>query len=64
MSEIKDSYVMPIGKYREYKLGDVPAKYLLYMIEQDYFQEKCPEVCSYIKANMARLEKEAKEGSE
>ena len=52
---MNDDTLMPFGKYKGYKLIDVPADYLLYLYEQGNLQEDLKE---YIEDNMNVLLKE------
>jgi len=45
---ISDSYIMPFGKYEGDKIGDVPAKYLLWCLQQDWMKDKYPKVYQYL----------------
>lgn len=40
--------VMMFGKYKGEKIDDVPAQYLIWLHEQDWFPRKFPELESYI----------------
>jgi len=35
-----EMFIMPFGKYKNWELKDIPAHYILWMLDQDY----CPEV--------------------
>ena len=49
---------MPFGKYRDYPMVNVPAKYLLFLHDND----RAGRVKDYINSNMDVLIKEAKSG--
>lgn len=46
---LNDDSIMPFGKYKGEKLGDVPADYLLWLYENDRCDRK---VKSYVEENM------------
>ena len=50
---------LTFGKHKGEKLGDVPASYLLYLVEQDWFQNYI-DVAKYVMANRVNLEAEKK----
>lgn len=58
---MKDSDLMPFGKYKGEKLGDVPASYLLWLGDQPDFAQKNPGLSGYIEANRNWLEQEKQE---
>lgn len=58
---MKDSDVMPFGKHKDEKLGDVPASYLLWAADQSWVKEKYPGLFTYVDSNRKHLEKEAAE---
>lgn len=55
-----DSYIMPFGKHKGQKLGDVPAGYLVWLSEQED-DGRYPKVREYIKKNLQHLVKESEE---
>lgn len=58
---MKDSDLMPFGKYKGEKLGDVPAEYLLWVFDNvNRPGEMFQSVRQYIKDNLKALEKEIK----
>jgi uncharacterized protein (DUF3820 family) len=54
--EITDKSKMAFGQYKDYPLVSVPAKYLLFL----YDNEKAGRYKAYIKSNMDVLIKQAK----
>lgn len=55
---------IPFGKYKGLDLDDVPADYLLWLGEQDWLEDKFPEVADYIVKERASLREEAKQDKE
>lgn len=55
---LSDESLMPIGKYKGRKMVDVPAQYLLFLIDEDKIQNGT-EVAQYIWANLETLRMEA-----
>ena len=61
---MKDTDIMPFGKeHRGKKIGNVPAKFLLWAYDQDWI-DKYPDVKEYIKENMDVLTKEKNQHSQ
>lgn len=60
MIRLDDSSLMPFGKYKGYKLANVPASYLLWAYENVQLHENLKE---YIKKNKDVLEAEVKRAS-
>jgi len=56
VEEITDNSKFAFGKYKDYPLVSVPAKYLLFL----YDNEKAGRYKDYIKSNMDVLIKQAK----
>ena len=52
-----DDDIMPFGKYKGERLGDVPADYLIWFAEQDWC-EQWPDLVDYVNRNMDLLERE------
>lgn len=50
--------ILKFGKFKGQSLKEVPAWYLLWCYEQDWFKEHNKEICSYIKSNLKRLKKQ------
>ena len=66
MSAIDDSYVMPFGKHRGLKIGDVPADYLLWLWNNGLWDDNGltlaqRNVHDYIRENVAATEMDAKD---
>jgi len=59
---MKDNDIMPFGKHKGEKLGDVPARYLLWLSEQPDVSARLSGIIQYVEQNRAHLEKEAKSG--
>ena len=55
---LTDSDLMPSGKHMGEKMEDVPAKYLMYIYDNNMCK---PEVSLYIKENLDVILKQAKE---
>lgn len=55
---LKDSDLMPIGKYKGWVMEKVPAKYLLYMYEN--YSDLNERVKEYIKSNLEVIKQQAK----
>jgi hypothetical protein len=55
--ETKDSDIMPFGKYKGEKIGDVPASYLLWFADSD-LAKSWPMLAEYVEKNRKLLEKE------
>ncbi len=55
MSE--EPIIMPFGKHKGLKLEDVPAKYLLWLYDQDWMT-KFEDIMDYIAGNYESLEAE------
>lgn len=60
MFEYNDNTIMPFGKYKGYKLANVPASYLLWAFENLDLKENLK---SYIKKNKDALDAEVKRAS-
>ncbi len=59
MAKLQDTDPMPWGKYRGDKMANIPAGYLLYLLEND----KCSgDVKVYIEENKDTLEEERRKG--
>jgi hypothetical protein len=56
---LRDSDLMPFGKHKNEKLGDVPASYLLWLGNQDL--RRYEALKKYIDDNRKALEMEARE---
>jgi uncharacterized protein (DUF3820 family) len=60
---IRDSeYQITFGKYKDTLLQDVPANYLLWLYDQEWLEEKYPELYDYIEENYTILNNEARKG--
>lgn len=57
---MKDSDLMPFGKHKDEKLGDVPASYLLWAYSEPDLMRRYPGLKDYIESGKAHLEAEAK----
>lgn len=61
---LKDSDLMPFGKYKGEKIGDVPANYLLWWFHEQRGGEcRHPELRDHIEKNLKHLQKEVNEAS-
>ena len=55
-----DNSIMPFGKYKNCKLANVPASYLIWLYDNyEYRSDNINEVRKYIEQNMGELRKEA-----
>lgn len=55
---LTDNDLMPSGKYQGTRMEDVPAKYLMYIYDNNMCK---PEVALYVKENLDVILKQAKE---
>lgn len=55
-----DDIIIPFGKYKGSRLGDVPASYLLYIAKFDWLY-KFQDIKDYIENNWEQLNNEAHE---
>jgi hypothetical protein len=53
-----DKTPMPFGKYKNIALGDVPADYLLWCVDQPDIKHRYPALYAYIDGGRGWLEKE------
>ena len=51
-------YLIPFGKHKGQKLDDLPAGYLDWLRDQDWVEEKHPEIWKYINDNSNLIDKE------
>lgn len=58
---MKEWELMDFGKHKGEKLGDVPAKYLLWCYEQSFIKKSKPRLYAYLVKNIKRIEKEFEE---
>ena len=58
--EVTDETPMPFGKYKDDRMDEVPAEYLLWLYDND----KARNLVEYIEDNMDVLQQEADEGAE
>lgn len=56
-----DQSIMPFGKHQGKSLQNVPADYLLWLLDTDWCREKFPELIAYIRSNKDCLETDAEE---
>lgn len=54
---LKDDDIMPSGKWQGTKMVDVPAKYLLYVYENDMCNAR---VKQYVESNLEVIKQQAK----
>lgn len=57
---LSDDSKMPFGKYKGRKMKTVPAKYLMYLIQQDWIEE-WPRVQDYIRRNLKVIQQDLKD---
>lgn len=58
MNKLTDKSLMPFGKYQGKILQEVPANYLLWMLNQLWARQQWPLIIEYIRANKDVLELE------
>jgi uncharacterized protein (DUF3820 family) len=58
MKELGDSDSITFGTHKGKKLEFVPAHYLLWLLEQEWLEEKYPELFEYISNREQQLEDE------
>lgn len=51
---VPDDYIVPFGKHKGRKIGDVPCAYLLWFLEQDW-RMSWPEMHNYVIQNQDSL---------
>lgn len=51
-----DDTIMPFGKYKGERVGDVPASYLLWWLDEE--PESFPELQKYIRDRLQQLQQE------
>jgi len=59
MEKLTDLSPMPFGTHKNEKMANVPARYLLFIYEQDWI-DKWPRVKGYIEENYRILQMQAK----
>ena len=59
---ITESSKFPFGKYFGVFLGEVPASYLLWLLEQDWFVVKFEGWAEYLELRRGVLESEVRDG--
>lgn len=59
MAKLTDSSPMPFGKHKNTPMEKVPARYLLWLWDEDVHAELGKPVHDYIKENFSTLETEA-----
>jgi len=57
--KLTDQSRMPFGKHEGKKLGELPASYLLWALDQDWCRRQWPDLIEYIRDNKAAIEMEA-----
>lgn len=58
MIRFDDNTLMPFGKYKGDKLANVPASYLLFLLDQEWFKDG--PLKTYIEKNKSTLTAEVK----
>ena len=53
--------IMGFGKYKLIDIEDVPASYLLWCLEQEWFEEKYPKHYEWIRKRRRKLEEYVQE---
>ena len=61
MYELKDTDLMPFGKYKGTPMQDVPCSYLHYLWTNGMRHDKQSNVADYIKRNLSALQEENKD---
>lgn len=54
-----DQSLMPFGKHKDEKLGDVPGGYLLWAYNEKDLMDRYPGLYLYIKSNMRIISQDA-----
>ena len=62
MAKFDDNTKMPFGKHKGLKLEDVPATYLLWLLDQMMEDDDKARLVVYIMENKSALESELKNG--
>lgn len=52
---------MPFGKHKDKLLDEVPVDYLVWCRDQDWLEERYPEVAGYIKRQKLSIDREMEE---
>lgn len=60
MSKVSDDYLIPFGKHKGQKIGEVPASYLDWLSGQEWIGD-WHEVDKYIRENREEIDKELEE---
>lgn len=56
MSQITENSILTFGKYKDIKIKDIPAEYLLFIFENNY----CPaNIAFYINRNLDSIKQKA-----
>lgn len=55
---LDDKDKMPFGRFRDFRMEEVPAWYLIELVGHDWLEEKYPEVYEYIENNWDVLQTE------
>lgn len=58
---MNDESLMPFGKHKDKRLIDVPDSYLLWLLRQDWVEEKYPELWAYLIENQDALDDDTPE---
>lgn len=58
VNEYDDDSIMPFGKHRGEKLGDIPDSYFIWLLNEDWVAEKFPSIWKYCIDNQDYLEHE------
>jgi uncharacterized protein (DUF3820 family) len=53
-----DPTIIPFGKHKDEKISDVPVKYLEWLQQQDWMDDKFPELLQEIEFELLGLEAE------
>jgi len=49
--------IMPFGKHRGEPIHSIERSYLEFLLEQDWFEKKFPELCKDVEAHLTRRDR-------
>lgn len=62
MKKLADNSIMPFGMHKGKQLCNVPASYLLWLLDQQWARSDWPLLIEYIRDNKSVLEYEVENG--
>lgn len=57
--KLSDTNVIPFGQHKGKRLKDIPAAYLLWLLDEEWCRKQYPDLITYIRENKKLLEMEA-----